>query len=253
MDWTNLDRLRPHDEVKFVIKDRADYEFARDVLRPPRPGDAGGRRPLLAGPRRDGPAPAVGVGAGRRACRCACRCSCTSTSGIRPRVASDAVVLLSGGLDSYTTAALARQQGFALHALTVRYGQRHAVEVDAARAVARALGVARHVEIAVDLSHVRRLVADERPPGAQGSRHRPRRDPLHLRARAQHRVPVAGARMGRGAGRPRHRHRRERARLLRLPRLPAGVHRRLRGAGVGGHGRRRGRRALTSFTRRSSR
>ena len=67
-------------------------------------------------------------------------------------MASDAVVLLSGGLDSYTTAALARQQGFALHALTVRYGQRHAVELDAARAVARALGVARHVEIAVDLS-----------------------------------------------------------------------------------------------------
>jgi 7-cyano-7-deazaguanine synthase len=67
-------------------------------------------------------------------------------------VASDAVVLLSGGLDSYTTAALAHQQGFALHALTVRYGQRHEVELDAARAVARALGVARHVEVAVDLS-----------------------------------------------------------------------------------------------------
>ena len=67
-------------------------------------------------------------------------------------MASDAVVLLSGGLDSYTTAALARRQGFALHALTVRYGQRHAVEVGAARAVARALGVARHAEIAVDLS-----------------------------------------------------------------------------------------------------
>ena len=33
MDWDNLDRLRPHDEVKFVIKDRADYEFARDVVR----------------------------------------------------------------------------------------------------------------------------------------------------------------------------------------------------------------------------
>jgi len=67
-------------------------------------------------------------------------------------VASDAVVLLSGGLDSYTTAAMARQQGFALHALTVRYGQRHAVEVEAARAVARSLGMARHVEIDVDLS-----------------------------------------------------------------------------------------------------
>ncbi|HZI80299.1 MAG TPA: 7-cyano-7-deazaguanine synthase QueC [Vicinamibacterales bacterium] len=65
---------------------------------------------------------------------------------------SDAVVLLSGGLDSYTAAALARADGFRLHALTVAYGQRHAREIDAARAVARALGVARHIEIAVDLS-----------------------------------------------------------------------------------------------------
>ena len=65
---------------------------------------------------------------------------------------SDAVVLLSGGLDSYTAAAIARSEGFRLHALTVAYGQRHAREIDAARAVARSLGVARHVEIAVDLS-----------------------------------------------------------------------------------------------------
>ena len=65
---------------------------------------------------------------------------------------SDAVVLLSGGLDSYTAAAIARSEGFRLHALTVAYGQRHAREIDAARAVAASLGVARHVEIAVDLS-----------------------------------------------------------------------------------------------------
>jgi 7-cyano-7-deazaguanine synthase len=65
---------------------------------------------------------------------------------------SDAVVLLSGGLDSYTAAAIARSEGFRLHALTVAYGQRHAREIDAARAVAKWLGVARHVEIAVDLS-----------------------------------------------------------------------------------------------------
>ena len=63
-----------------------------------------------------------------------------------------AVVLLSGGLDSYTAAAIAGRQGFALHALTVRYGQRHVREVDAARAVAAALGVARHLELDVDLS-----------------------------------------------------------------------------------------------------
>ena len=65
---------------------------------------------------------------------------------------SDAVVLLSGGLDSYTAAAIAKAEGFRLHALTVAYGQRHVREIDAARTVARSLGVARHVEIAVDLS-----------------------------------------------------------------------------------------------------
>ena len=65
---------------------------------------------------------------------------------------SDAVVLLSGGLDSYTAAAITRADGFRLFALTVRYGQRHAAEIDAARRVAANLGVARHVELDVDLS-----------------------------------------------------------------------------------------------------
>ena len=63
-----------------------------------------------------------------------------------------AVVLLSGGLDSYTTAAIAKAEGFELYALTVRYGQRHAREVEAARNVASALGVERHIELDVDLS-----------------------------------------------------------------------------------------------------
>jgi 7-cyano-7-deazaguanine synthase len=63
-----------------------------------------------------------------------------------------AVLLLSGGLDSYTAGAIARAEGFSLHALTVRYGQRHARELESARAVALALGVARHVELDVDLS-----------------------------------------------------------------------------------------------------
>ena len=62
-----------------------------------------------------------------------------------------AVVLLSGGLDSYTAAAIARGDGFDLYALTILYGQRHAQEVSAARAVARALGVARHLELPIDL------------------------------------------------------------------------------------------------------
>jgi 7-cyano-7-deazaguanine synthase len=62
-----------------------------------------------------------------------------------------AVVLLSGGLDSATTLAIARQQGFTLYALSFRYGQRHAVEIDAAERVANALGAARHVIVDIDL------------------------------------------------------------------------------------------------------
>jgi 7-cyano-7-deazaguanine synthase len=62
-----------------------------------------------------------------------------------------AVVLLSGGLDSYTAAAIARADGFVLNALTIHYGQRHVREVEAARLVGRSLGVARHQELSVDL------------------------------------------------------------------------------------------------------
>jgi 7-cyano-7-deazaguanine synthase len=62
-----------------------------------------------------------------------------------------AVVLLSGGLDSYTAAAMARADGFSLYALTIMYGQRHVLEIHAARAVAKALGVARHLEMPIDL------------------------------------------------------------------------------------------------------
>jgi 7-cyano-7-deazaguanine synthase len=60
--------------------------------------------------------------------------------------------LLSGGLDSYTAGAIAQAEGFRLHALTIRYGQRHARELESARAVAAALGVAKHIELDVDLS-----------------------------------------------------------------------------------------------------
>jgi 7-cyano-7-deazaguanine synthase len=63
----------------------------------------------------------------------------------------EAVVLLSGGLDSYTAAAIAKAEGFSLNALTVRYGQRHACEIESARVVARWLGVRRHLEIPIDL------------------------------------------------------------------------------------------------------
>jgi len=62
-----------------------------------------------------------------------------------------AVVLLSGGMDSTTTAAIAQREGFDVHALSVRYGQRHAVELEAARRVASRLGIRHHVVIDLDL------------------------------------------------------------------------------------------------------
>jgi 7-cyano-7-deazaguanine synthase len=65
---------------------------------------------------------------------------------------SDAIVLLSGGLDSYTAAAMARAEGFRLFALTIRYGQRHLHEIEAARTVAAWLHVERHIELDVDLA-----------------------------------------------------------------------------------------------------
>lgn len=62
-----------------------------------------------------------------------------------------AVVLLSGGLDSMVTAALAREAGFEVHALTVDYGQRHKLELQSAARIAEKLGLARHTQIALDL------------------------------------------------------------------------------------------------------
>ncbi len=62
-----------------------------------------------------------------------------------------AVVLLSGGIDSSTTLAIARDQGFEIHALTIRYGQRHEIELQAARRIAHDFQVSRHLTIGVDL------------------------------------------------------------------------------------------------------
>ena len=62
-----------------------------------------------------------------------------------------AVVLLSGGLDSSTMLAIAQEQGFACHAMSFRYGQRHEAELAAAHRVAERAGVARHVTVEIDL------------------------------------------------------------------------------------------------------
>jgi len=63
-----------------------------------------------------------------------------------------AVVLLSGGLDSTTVLAIARSEGFDVHALTFSYGQRHSAEIDAARRIAENAGVIRHHVVEIDLT-----------------------------------------------------------------------------------------------------
>jgi 7-cyano-7-deazaguanine synthase len=68
------------------------------------------------------------------------------------RATRRAVLLLSGGLDSATTAAIARSEGFDLYAVSVDYGQRHRFELDAARRVARAIGTKEHRLVRVDLA-----------------------------------------------------------------------------------------------------
>ena len=116
MHWANLDRLRPHDEVKFVIKDRADYEYARDVVARHELTGRARRGAVLAGPRRARPAGSWRSGSSRIACRSALQLQAAQVHlGARRRAASDARVpslLLSGGLDSYTAAAIAQADGF---------------------------------------------------------------------------------------------------------------------------------------------
>lgn len=71
-----------------------------------------------------------------------------------PKPELPAVILLSGGLDSATTAAIARHEGYQLYALSVDYGQRHHFELESARRVARAIDVWRHVILNVDLAQL---------------------------------------------------------------------------------------------------
>jgi 7-cyano-7-deazaguanine synthase len=70
---------------------------------------------------------------------------------LMPQPARAAVVLLSGGIDSTTVLAIARDRGFAAHALTFDYGQRHRAEIDAARVIAQQLKAVRHVVTRIDL------------------------------------------------------------------------------------------------------
>ena len=98
-----------------------------------------------------------------------------------------AVVLLSGGLDSATTLAIARKEGYELYALSVAYGQRHAAELKAAARVARAFDAMRHQTIDVSLEAVggsaltdRRLAVPEQPTRGIPVTYVPARNTLFL-------------------------------------------------------------------------
>ena len=128
MHWPNLERLRPQDEVKFVIADRADYEWSRTVMRERAAGVAG-RRPPLARPRRARPGRAGALGPGGRAARArpgpapqvpVARRGAGRVTAERPL----AVVCVSGGMDSAVTAATAAEGGHDLAFLHANYGQR---------------------------------------------------------------------------------------------------------------------------------
>lgn len=77
-----------------------------------------------------------------------------TVSGSKPGMGRPAVVLLSGGIDSTTTLAVAKDQGFVCHAISFDYGQRHKVELDSAKRVARSLGVTDHRIISFDFRSV---------------------------------------------------------------------------------------------------
>ncbi len=83
------------------------------------------------------------------------------------------VVLLSGGLDSSTVLAIARARGFACYALSFRYGQRHAVELQAAERVAKALGAVEHRTVFVDLQWIGQAAGSALTGGADVPKDRP--------------------------------------------------------------------------------
>ena len=154
--YDDLALLRPEEQIKFVICDRADYEWS---LRAGRIAAASPRAARCCSRRarsncRHGNSP---TGSSPIACRCGSSCNFTRCCGAMSRESNPsvrAVVLLSGGLDSATVLAMARAAGLECYALSVAYGQRHAVELDAAAAIARRLGAHEHRVMHVDLANI---------------------------------------------------------------------------------------------------
>ena len=144
----------------------------------------------------------------------------------RRRGMKRAVVLLSGGLDSATTLAIARAEGFDAYALSFRYGQRHAQELVAAAQRCEVVRRERASHRGDRSAPLRRLRFDRRNRRPEESRGREmdERNPDHLRARAEHHFSLLRARLVGSARDERHFYWCERRRLQRLPGLPPGVY-----------------------------
>ncbi len=157
--------------------------------------------------------------------------------------AQRAVCLLSGGLDSSTCLAIARQEGFECYCLSFDYGQRHRIELHAAAQIAEHLGAKEHRTIKIDLRafggsaltseiDVPKNRSETEMAGGIPVTYVPARNTIFLSLRSC---------LCRGHRSFEHLHWSERARLLRLPGLPAGIHSGLRESGQSGDQGRRGR------------
>ncbi len=142
-----------------------------------------------------------------------------------PRLRPSAVVLLSGGLDSATALAFAVSEGLACHALSFRYGQRHAVELEAAARVAQSLGAAEHRVLDLPIAQFGGSALTDPDIEVPLDRDIDKSIPVtYVPARNTIFLAFALA-LGGGDGLGRRLHRRQRARLQRLSGLPAGVRR----------------------------
>ena len=245
-DWSNLAHLTKHGRSE--VRDRRSRATTSSRRR-------SSQREQLAGARQRG---AVLAGAWRARSEAAVRMG-DRRSARRARAAAGAQVHLESGDAWRLTGAGSRSFFSAAGSIpTPRRPSRSATasrctrsasttasvtsqELEASRAVAQALGVQRHLELDLDLTRIggSALTSDQIDvPKDQPID--PARHSQHLRAGAQHDLPVGRDGLGRSARRVRHLHRRQRARLLRLSRLPARVHSRVRAAGApGDEGRRR--------------
>ncbi len=156
-----------------------------------------------------------------------------------------AVVLLSGGLDSTTTLAIAKKEGFSILALSFDYGQRHDIEIRSARKIAAASGVLRHIVAKIDLREFggSALTSDLEVPKKRSVIEMSREIPATCSSGPEHDLPFLRSGVGRDGRLERHLHRSQRPRLQRISRLPSGIHQ-----GVSNDGRscNKGRRRKTS-------